>query len=147
MAPLFEDTDNCFTPICWEGTSMEWRHIIKSPFCPLRPGTKHVLTTLSLYGDKMCNNIFPSQREVAWRAGVTDKCVCKSMQLAEREGWIVRYEMGNRRGYKRHTYELCIPAGVFDRTTHMKRQFWKPPYKYRIVKLDNELILEKRKET
>ncbi len=145
--PIFQDSDNCFTPICWEGTSMEWRNIISSPFCPLRPSTKHVLTTLARYGDKMCNDIFPSQREIAFRAGVTPKCVNASAQLAEKEGWIIRYEQGGRRGYKRHTYELCIPAGVFDRTTFLKRQFWKPKYKYRIVKRDNEYILDERTET
>lgn len=144
VAPLFQDSDNCFTPIYWEGTSMEWRSIIGSPFCPLRPSTKHILTTLARYGDAMCNNIFPSQRELAFRAGVTTKCVCNSMKLAEKEGWIVRYEQGNRRGYKRHTYELCIPAGIFDLTTRMRSQFWKPPYTHWIVKRDNEYVLENR---
>ena len=118
---------------------MEWRHIVNSPFCPLRPGCKHILTTLALYGDKMCNDVFPSQREIAWRAGVTAKSVSKSMKLAEKDGWIVRNELGSRRGYKRHTYELCIPAGVFDLTTQLKRQYWKPPYKYRVVKGDVNL--------
>ena len=40
----------------------------------------------------MCNDIFPSQREIAFRAGVTSKCVNASAQLAEKEGWIIRYE-------------------------------------------------------
>ena len=126
---------------------MEWRHIIGSPFCPLRPSTKHILTTLARYGDKMCNDIFPSQREIAFRAGVTTKCVWNSMKLAEKDGWIVRNEMGSRRGYKRHTYELCIPAGVFDLTTYLRKQYWNPPYKYRVVKRDDEYILEERIET
>ncbi len=145
--PLFHDSDNCFTPIYWEGTSMDWRNIIGSPFCSLRPSTKHVLTTLARYGDAMCNDIFPSQREIAFRAGVTPKCVNTSMKRAENDGWIVRNAQGSRRGYKRHTYELCIPAGVFDRTTHMRKQFWKPPYKYRIVKRYHDYFLEERFET
>ncbi len=141
---LFQDSDNCFTPVCWEGTAMEWRNIIGSPFCPLRLGPKHVLTTLARYGDAMCNDIFPSQREIAFRAGVTPKCVNTSLKRAEKEGWIIRYEQGSRRGYRRHTHELCIPAGVFDRTTHLKKQFWKPPYDYRIVIQNDEYILEER---
>jgi len=145
--PIFQDSDNCFTPICWEGASMEWRNIISSPFCPLRPSTKHVLTTLARYGDSMCNDIFPSQRELAFRAGVTTKCVNASMQLAEKDGWIIRHEQGGRRGYKRHTYELCIPAGVFDLTSLMTKQFWRPPYNYRIVKRNNEYIRENRTDT
>ncbi len=145
--PLFDDSENCYTPVRWDGTSMEWRNIIGSPFCPLRPATKHVLTTLARYGDSMCNDIFPSQREIAFRVGVTAKCVNASMKRAETEGWIVRYEQGSRRGYKRHIYELCIPAGIFDRTTYLKRQFWRPPYEYRIVKRDDEYILEERAET
>jgi len=142
--PLFQDSDNCFTPICWEGTSLEWRNIIGSPFCPLRPGTKHVLTTLARYGDAMCNDIFPSQREIAFRAGVTAKCVNNCIRRAENDGWIIRHEQGSRRGYRRHTYELCIPAGVFDRTSLLRKQFWKPPYKYRIVIQNDEYILEER---
>ncbi len=142
--PLFQDSDNCFTPVCWEGTSLEWRNIIGSPFCPLRLGPKYVLTTLARYGDAMGNDIFPSQREIAFRAGLTTKTVNKSLIRAEKEGWIIRYEQGSRRGYRRHTYELCIPAGVFDRITHLKKQFWKPPYDYRIVIQNNEYILEER---
>jgi len=141
---LFQDSDNCFTPVSWEGTSLEWRNIIGSPFCALRPGTKHVLTTLARYGDAMCNDIFPSQREIAYRAGVTAKCVNDCLRRAEYYGWIIRHEQGSRRGYRRHTYELCIPAGVFDRTTHLKKQFWKPPYDYRIVIQNDEYILEER---
>jgi len=141
---LFQESDDCFTPVCWEGTAMEWRNIIGSPFCPLSSGPKHVLTTLARYGDAMGNDIFPSQREIAFRAGVTSKTVNKSLKRAEKEGWIIRYEQGSRRGYRRHTHELCIPAGVFDRTTHLKKQFWKPPYDYRIVIQNDEYILEER---
>ena len=143
---LFQESDDCFTAVYWEGTAMEWRNIIGSPFCPLRPGPKLVLTTLARYGDAMGNDIFPSQREIAFRAGVTSKTVNKSLIRAEKEGWIIRYEQGSRRGYRRHTYELCIPAGIFDRTTFLKKQFWKPPYEYRILIQNGEYILEKRFE-
>ncbi len=144
--PMFHDSDNCFTPIICEGTSLEWRNNSGSQFCPIRPGPKLVLTTLARYGDAMGNDIFPSQREIAFRAGVTSKTVNKSLKRAEKEGWIVRYEQGSRRGYRRHTYELCIPAGVFDRTTHLKKQFWKPPYDYRIAIQNDEYFLEERLE-
>ncbi len=140
-----EETD--FTPVHWDGSSMEWRKIIGSPYCSLPSGHKHILTTMARYGDKWGDSIFPSQRELAFRAGVSTKCVNQVMQNAEAVGWIVRYEIGVRQGYKRHTYELTVPVGVIDFTTFMKRKFWEPPYKYRSVRCNGAMLFEKRDET
>ena len=132
---------DCFTAVRWEGSSMEWRKIIGSPFCDLPPGHKHVLTTLARYGDKWGDDIFPSQREIAVRAGVSPKCVNQTVQRAEKEGWINRHFVGGGRGYKRSIYELSIPAGVFDATAFYKKKFWEPPFRYRILKQDNSLVM------
>lgn len=125
---------------------MEWRKIICSPFCFFPPGHKHVLTTLARYGDKWGGDIFPSQRSIAFRAGVALPNVNKIMKRAVSEGWITRAETGSHRGYKKHSYELCIPAGVFDLTEGMKAKFWLPPYEYRIVIQDGEMFLDGRNE-
>jgi len=142
----FLDGD-CFTPICWEGSSMEWRKIIGSPFCDLPPGHKHVLTTMARYGDKWGDDIFPSQREVAFRAGVSLKCVNQVMQRAEKEGWIIRYVFGKGRGYKRTTYELAVPTGVLDATEWLDKKFWEPPFEYTLVRMNSKVSLVKRPPT
>ena len=117
------------------GSAMEWRRILGSPYCPLRPTTKWVLTVLSRYGDKYGHNIYPSQRELAYRAGVSAKTVNAALQKAEKEGWVVRKEMGRQwgRGYKHHVYELTIPAYVWDLKGNI-RQFWEPPHREKLVK-------------
>ena len=131
-----------FTPVRWEGSAMEWRKIIGSPFCDLPPSQKHVLATMARFGSKWGDDIFPSQRLIAVRAYVTTKCVTRTMKRAELDGWIRRYELSGNRGYKRHTYELCVPSGVLDATTFMKKKFWDPPYNYRLARCDGELFLE-----
>ena len=135
---------DCFTPVHWDNSSMDWRKLIGSPYCDLRPSQKHVLTTLARYGDKWGDDIFPSQREIALRAGVTPKCVTHAMQRAEKEGWIIRHLVGGGRGYKRSTYELSIPAGIFDATAFLKKKFWDPPYKYILVRHESSVSLTKR---
>ena len=107
--------DDLYEPLPWDD-AIEWRRIIGSPFCPLPIGTKWVLTVLSRYGDKDGQNIFPSQRELAYRAGVSPKTVNKTLQLAEKEGWIIRTlkDRPHGRGYKSHSYTLAVPGFVAD---------------------------------
>ncbi len=136
--------ETCFTPVRWDRTAMEWRKLIGSPFCDLPPGHKHVLTTLARWGKKYGEDIFPSQREQAFRAGVTTKCVNVVLNRAEQSGWIMRYSEFGGRGYRRHTYELSIPAGLADMTVGMKHNFWSPPYLYKLVCRDDELFLDER---
>ena len=133
-----------FSPIRWEGSSMEWRKVIGSPYCDLPSGQKHVLTTMARYGGKWGDDIFPSQREIAIRAGVSPKCVNQVMQRAEKEGWIIRHFLGGGRGYKRSSYVLCIPVGVLDATMSLSRKFWEPPYKYILARNDNKVSLVAR---
>jgi hypothetical protein len=131
---LFRDDETAFTPIRWERTAMEWRDLIVSPFCDLTPAQKLVLIAMCLYGKKWGDDIFPAQREIAFRAGVSPQCVNGTMKTAEREGWIIRHMKSNGQGYKRTVYELAIPAGIHDATALLKARFWQPPYKYKLVK-------------
>ena len=131
---LFQDNETAFTPIPWDRTAMEWRHLIHSPFCPLTPAQKAVLTSMCLYGKKWGEDIFPSQREIAFRAGVSVTCVNDTMKTAERDGWVIRHMVGTGQGYKRTVYELAIPAGIHDATALLKAKFWQPPYKYELVR-------------
>jgi len=125
-----------FEPVAWED-SYEWKAIIGSPMCPLSTSEKWVLTILSRYGDKYGDSIFPSQRELAYRADLTPKTVNKALQAAEQDGWIIRrvVDRPNGRGYLSHTYELTVPAFVAD-YAFGKGRSWNPPYKEKIVKDD-----------
>jgi hypothetical protein len=136
-----------YEPIPWE-SAVEWRRIVGSPFCPLRNGTKWVLTVLSRYGDSDGLNIYPSQRELAYRAGVSVKTANHALQHAEEEGWIVRrlVDRPNGRGYKSHVYELTIPDYVADYAIGRHR-FWEPKYTERYIKEGEVVRLEKRYRT
>ena len=133
-----------YEPIPWE-SGIEWRRIIGSPFCVLPIGTKWVLTVLSRYGDNDGLNIYPSQRELAYRAYVSPKTVNHALQLAEKEGWIVRrlVERPNGRGYKNHVYELTVPGYVAD-YANGKHRFWEPKYVERFVNNSHRVRIEKR---
>ena len=128
-----------YEPIEWED-AIEWRRILGSPFCPLPTGTKWVLTVLSRYGDKYGQNIFPSQRELSYRAVVSLKTVNHALQKAEQDGWIIRRPKDRPygRGYLSHTYELTVPAFVADYAVG-RHKFWEPPFTEKIVK-DNDTV-------
>ncbi len=136
--------NDLYDPVPWE-VAMEWRRIIGSPSCPLPTGTKWVLTVLSRYGDKWGENIYPSQRELAFCAGVAPKTVNKALQRAEHDGWIIRRakDRPDGRGYMSHAYVLTIPSFVADYAIG-KHKFWQPPYKERLVKDGDDVRVEKR---
>ena len=108
-------------------------------------GTKWVLTVLSRYGDKDGQNIFPSQRELAYRAGVSPKTVNHALQLAEAEGWIIRTpkDRPNGMGYKSHSYTLTVPGFVADYAIG-KHKFWEPKYTEKLVIEDDRVIIVRR---
>jgi len=140
---LFDDSENCYTPLRWEYTAMEWRHLIRSPYCDLTATQKLVLNCLADYGKRYGEDIYPSQREIAFRAQVSTTCVNQTMKLAERQGWIIRLFMQIGGGRKRTIYQLTIPLGVSDATNLLKRQFWKPKYKYKLERVIHENEPEK----
>ena len=129
--------NDLYEPLPWED-AIEWRRIIGSPFCTLPTGTKWVLTVLSRYGDKDGQNIFPSQRELAYRANVSVKTVNHALQRAEKEGWIIRTlkDRPNGRGYKSHSYTLAVPGFVADYAIG-KHRFWEPKYTEKLVIKDD----------
>ncbi len=136
--------NDLYEPLPWDD-AIEWRRILGSPYCPLRPGVKWVLTVLSRYGDKDGENIYPSQRELAFRAGVTPKTVNKALQLAEKEGWIVRTlkDRPHGRGYKSHSYTLAVPGFVADYAIR-RHNFWLPKYTERLVIEDDRVRIVRR---
>jgi hypothetical protein len=144
---LFRDDETAFSPIRWERTAMEWRDLILSRFCDLTPAQKVVLVNMCLYGKKWGEDIFPSQREIAFRAGVSPQCVNNTMKTAEREGWIIRHMLGTGQGFKRTVYELAIPAGIHDATAMLKARFWQPPYKYELDRNETGFSLVPREPT
>jgi hypothetical protein len=144
---LFHDDETAFTAIPWDRSAMEWRDLIVSPFCDLTPAQKIVLVAMCLYGKKWGEDIFPSQRQIAIRAGVSTTCVNETMKTAERQGWIIRHMVGTGQGYKRTVYGLAIPAGIHDATAMLKARFWQPPYKYELVRNETGFSLVPRDPT
>ena len=133
-----------YEPVPWE-VAFEWTGIIGSPFCTLPTGTKWVLTVLSRYGDKDGENIYPSQRELAYRANVSVKTGNHALQRAEKEGWIIRTlkDRPNGRGYKSHSYTLTVPGFVADYAMG-RHNFWLPKYTERLVIEDGRVMIVSR---
>jgi hypothetical protein len=140
------EDETIYTPIPWDFSAMEWRKVIGSPYCDLTPTQKHVLTVMCRYGKKWGEDIFPSQRSIAFRAVVSLRCVNKTMQVAEKLGWIIRYMSSNGRGYRRTTYQLAIPAGIVNATAMMKKTYWDPPYKFEIKRHEDKITVIKHQE-
>ena len=136
--------NDLYEPVRWED-AIAWRRIIGSPFCSLPIGTKWVLTVLSRYGDKHGQDIFPSQRELAYRAGVSAKTVNHALQRAEKEGWIIRTlkDRPNGRGYKSHSYTLAVPGFVADYAVG-RHNFWLPKYTEKLVIEDDRVRIVRR---
>lgn len=64
------------------------------------------------------------------------------MIRADAEGWVVRYMSSAGRGYRRTTYQLAWPAGIQEAALFMKIKFWEGPYKYRLVRVNDEPAVE-----
>ena len=140
--------DGLCTPVPWDHTGMDWRKLIGSPYCDLPSGQKHILTVMARYGDKCGDSIYPSQREIAFRAGVSQRTVANAMRRAENEGWIIRHSEFGHQGYKRHSYELAVPEGVLNAVELMlKSRFWEPPYTHKLVRQSAKVFLDKRSQT
>ncbi len=133
-----------YEPVPWENP-FEWTGIIGSPSCTLPIGTKWVLTVLSRYSDKDGQNIFPSQRELAYRADVSVKTVNHALQRAEKEGWIIRMpkDRPNGRGYKSHSYTLTVP-GFVAKYAVGRHNFWLPKYTEKLVIVDDRVRIVRR---
>ena len=103
--------------------------------------TKHTF----IFDTKDGQNIYPSQRELAYRAGVSLKTVNHALQLAEKEGWIIRRltDRPRGRGYKSHTYTLAVPGYVADYAIG-RHNFWLPKYTERLVIEDDRAIIVER---
>lgn len=114
----------------WD-SALEWRRIVGSPYCDLKPTAKHVVVTLSYYGDKWGDNIFPSTRELARRTCISRKTVMKCLRRAMELGWLYYVETcagpRGRQGYKRRYYTLTVPTSI-DALRLEKKQFWQPPW-------------------
>ena len=140
-----DQEETIFTPVPWDRTAMKWRRLVCSPFCELTATQKLILITTCLFGKKWGEDIFPSQRAIAYRAGVSVTYVNTTMKLAEKRGWIIRYmfPMGTNRCHT--VYNLSIPAGVQDAAAFVtKARFWLPPYKYELERDEHTVKLVKR---
>jgi hypothetical protein len=82
----------------------------------LSAGVKVALVRLSLYGDYTSGgNIFPSQRELADKIGLTVKPTRRLLATARHRGWVrvIAVERWTGQTFERtsNTYQLCWPDG------------------------------------
>jgi hypothetical protein len=71
--------------------------------------TRHVLLTLSTYGDQKGRDIYPPTRTLATATGLSRRTVEGRLREADEAGWISRTHVGQGQGWKRIRYELLIP--------------------------------------
>lgn len=88
-----------------------WRRVLLSEHGP--PATRrHVLLTLSTYGDVEGREIFPSTRELARATGLSRRRVEEHLRIAAEEGWIDREASGTGHGWRQMSYRLGMPENV-----------------------------------
>jgi hypothetical protein len=137
------EIETIHSPVPWSRTAMEWRQLIGSPYCDMTGTEKHVLTTMCRYGKKYGEDIFPSQRAVSFRSGVSLTYVSKIMKKAENLGWIMRSMIAVGHGRVRTQYKLSMPVGVEDASMFMKTRFWLPPYEYELQRTGGSIEMIK----
>lgn len=105
-----------------ERISWTWRHAIAQS--GLQATTKHVLLTISLYMNEMGKGCYPTQEDLAKATSLTERAVRKHIDIAEKEGWIIRREHGFRgQKWRNHEYEPRWPdrQDVEDETLHVEK--------------------------
>lgn len=92
-----------------------WRNAIASKHGPRLATTRHILLTLSLPMHADGTGAYPSQKTLAERCLVTRRTVITHLELAERDGWLVR-EPGPKggKGWRLTSYSAVVPEHVYD---------------------------------
>ena len=89
--------------------SWTWRHaIIKSD---LKATTKHILLTLSCFMNDMGKGCYPTTKQLAEAASLSERATCEHLDIARQHGWInvKRHGFGGRK-YRNHEYEASWPS-------------------------------------
>ena len=97
----------------WDSAA-EWRRIVLSNRCHLKPSHRAVLVALSYFGNRYGDRIFPSQATVAERTGACRRTVVRATEQAVQAGFLERWQVGGGQGYKRYEYALTIPGPLAD---------------------------------
>lgn len=89
----------------------QWRRLLLSPHCSLKPNDRYVLLGLSFWTNRsgVC---WPSQNLVARRVGVSRQKVVRATKSGEEAGWIMRTHIGAGKGHKSYRYQLSLPWSV-----------------------------------
>ena len=89
----------------------QWRRLLLSPHCLLRPNDRYVLLGLSLWANRagLC---WPSQELVARRVGVSRQKVIRATRSGEEAGWIIRSHIRAGKGHNSYRNQLALPWHV-----------------------------------
>lgn len=87
-----------------------WRSYVASATGPTSPVTRLLLLTLGLHMNEKGGSCFPSTKTLAEETGLSERAVCTHLALAEKEGWIVRKQLGlSGRKWARMEYLATVP--------------------------------------
>jgi len=91
----------------------KWRNLIASEHGPRDPTTRLVLLTISLHMNERGENAFPSQKLIATRTALSDRCVRAHIEKASQAGWIiVRVKGKTGQGWRINEYLPSVPPSL-----------------------------------
>jgi hypothetical protein len=92
-----------------------WQQQVCGEHGPGSPTARLVLLAISLHMNAQGANAWPSQATIARRSCVSTRVVVKHLGIAERQGWLKRYEAGrNGQGWRLTGYEAVLPDHVYE---------------------------------
>jgi hypothetical protein len=91
-----------------------WRWLVTSLDGPKSPVQRLILVVLFDYWvSSPTREIFPSEKTIAEKVGVTDRAIRSNLRVLREAGWIrIGFRDRGGQGWRRYEYQLCWPQGV-----------------------------------
>jgi hypothetical protein len=93
-----------------------WRRAIRHPFGPKKAVVRHVLLTLSTWGDKDGGSMYPSIETLHIACRLHRETVRRALNDASKEGWVKRQNRTRPSGdaYRAYEYSASVPSNWKD---------------------------------
>lgn len=90
---------------------VEWRDLVLSNRCPLRPIERLTACALAKHMDSNGGSCFPSQDTLAEECNCDARSVRRALDALEQHGWITRHQPDQRtgKGWRRTHYQATLP--------------------------------------
>jgi hypothetical protein len=94
---------------------IKWRNAVLGKMGPPSPTTRLVLLALSHHMNQQGGSCFPSQRLLARETRLSLRAVCRHIQIAAAEKWIlITIGMGYAKGWRKFEYQAAVPTFTSD---------------------------------